>query len=87
MLSVRKKDSLTFEDAATRFCIGIANLIRWSKDIEPKAYPLRMYKVNLEDLAADVKRPLFQQNIEMHKANGRPIVDLDESGFAHDRPP
>jgi len=56
VLSVRKKDSLTFEDAATRFCIGIANLIRWSKDIEPKAYPLKMYKVNLEDLAEDVKR-------------------------------
>ena len=55
VLSVRKKEGLTFYDTATRFCIGVASLTRWSKTLEPKPYPLRMYKVSLEALSKDVK--------------------------------
>lgn len=56
VLAVRMKERLTFEETARRFCVGIASLTRWSKELEPKAYPLRMYKISLEALAADVER-------------------------------
>ncbi len=55
VLSVRKKEGLTFEETANRFCLGISSLTRWSKDLEPKAYPLRMYKIDLKALEADVE--------------------------------
>lgn len=32
------------------------------------------------------KRSAFCQNIEEHRANNRPLVFIDESGFSHDMP-
>ena len=55
VLGVREKEGLTFTETSNRFCVGIASLTRWTKDLEPKAYPLRMYKIDLEALAADIE--------------------------------
>jgi len=55
VLSVRKKEGLTFRETANRFWLGISSLTRWSKNLEPKAYPLRMYKIDLKALEADVE--------------------------------
>ena len=35
VLSVKSRESLTFEETASRFCIGKMSLVRWSKRIEP----------------------------------------------------
>ncbi len=37
-LAVRESEGLTFSQAATRFSVGIASLVRWSKEIEPRPY-------------------------------------------------
>ena len=55
VLSVRKKDGLTFGETASRFRLGVSSLTRWSKELEPKPYPLRMYKINLKALEMDVE--------------------------------
>ena len=58
----------------SRFGVGFANSISHIK----KA---------LEHPRADAeKRRVFQKKIEEHKKDGRPIVYIDESGFAHDMP-
>lgn len=35
VLATREKENLTFAQTAVRFSIGIASLIRWSKNIYP----------------------------------------------------
>ena len=58
----------------SRFGVGFANSISHIK----KA---------LEHPRADAeKRRVFQKKIEEHKKDGKPIVYIDESGFAHDMP-
>ena len=58
----------------SRFGVGFANSISHIK----KA---------LEHPRADAeKRRVFQKKIEEHKKDGRPIVYIHESGFAHDMP-
>ena len=58
----------------SRFGVGFANSISHIK----KA---------LEHPRADAeKRRAFQKKIEEHKKDGKPIVYIDESGFAHDMP-
>ena len=45
------------------------------------------YKKALKHPRAEAeKRRIFQEKIEKHKKDGRPIVYIDESGFAHDMP-
>ena len=56
VLGVREKEGLTFAETSARFCVGIASLTRWSKSLEPKSYPLRMYKIDLDALEADVEK-------------------------------
>ena len=56
VLDLRDKEGLTFEQTAHRFGVGVATLVRWSKQLERKPYPLRMYKINLDALYEDVKK-------------------------------
>ena len=37
VLSIKKKEGLTFEQTAKRFAVGIASLTRWNKTLAPKA--------------------------------------------------
>lgn len=55
VLSIRKKESLTFEEAATRFGIGRATLTRWSKSITPVTYKRKPRKIDPQKLAEDIK--------------------------------
>ena len=55
VLSVRKKEGLTFEETSERFCVGIASLKRWSKRISPKPYERKkIRKLDPDKLAQDV---------------------------------
>ena len=56
VLSVRKKEGLTFEETSERFCVGIATIKRWSKRIAPKPYERKkIRKLDPEKLAQDVR--------------------------------
>lgn len=56
VLDVKARENLTFGHAARRFSVGIASLIRWSKEIEPKIYRREKgLKITLEALRQDVR--------------------------------
>ena len=56
VLSIKKREGLTFEQTALRFTVGIASLTRWNKTITPKATrENRPRKVDLKALAKDVE--------------------------------
>ena len=56
VLATKARDKLTFPETAARFSIGIASLVRWSRDIEPKPYRRRRgLKIDMEALAQDVR--------------------------------
>jgi len=57
VLSIRKREGLTFAQALHRFGVGIASLARWSKRVEPKATrENRPRKIDLDKLAKDVDK-------------------------------
>ena len=56
VLAVKDREGLTFAEAAERFSIGIASLVRWSARLEPKRYERRAPgKIDLAALARDVR--------------------------------
>lgn len=56
VLAVKERDGLTFSEAAERFSVGIASLVRWSGRLEPKVYRReRGLKIDLEKLMQDVR--------------------------------
>ena len=56
VLAVKERDGLTFAEAAERFSVGIASLVRWSGRLEPRVYRReRGLKIGLEKLAQDVR--------------------------------
>ena len=56
VLAVKEREGLTFSEAAERFSVGIASLVRWSGKIEPKPYRGENgLKIDLEELARDVR--------------------------------
>ena len=56
VLAIKDREGLTFSQAADRFSVGIASLVRWSAKLEPKEYRReRGLKIDLEKLAQDVR--------------------------------
>ncbi len=56
VLSVRKKEGLTFAQTAARFSVGVASLTRWAQAPEPKGTSEgRPRKVDPDKLAQDVR--------------------------------
>jgi transposase len=56
VLAVKDREGLTFAEAAERFSVGIASLVRWSARLEPKRYERRAPgKIDLAALAQDVR--------------------------------
>ena len=54
VLDIRDKDNLTIAEVSARFCVGIASVVRWIKDIEPKAHGFRKRKLDIEALKQDI---------------------------------
>ena len=55
VLSVRKKENLTFAQVSTRFSVGIASVVRWSKRLHPKVTRNKSStKIDMEALQKDV---------------------------------
>ena len=56
VLSIKKKEGLTFEQTAKRFAVGIASLTRWNRTLAPKVTRENLpRKVDLKKLAKDVE--------------------------------
>ena len=56
VLSIRKKEGLTYAETSKRFGIGVASLSRWNNKIEPKAHrDNRPRKIDLKKLRLDVE--------------------------------
>lgn len=56
VLDMKERENLTFEHTARRFSVGIASLVRWSKEIEPKTYRREKgLKIDIEALRQDVR--------------------------------
>lgn len=56
VLSVRQKEGLSFTSTAERFSVGVASLVRWAKQPEPKSTREgRPRKIALEALTQDVR--------------------------------
>lgn len=56
VLHVRAKEKLTFIETAKRFDIGLASLVRWSKDIIPqKTRNKPATKIDMEALKKDIE--------------------------------
>lgn len=57
VLQIKKDGNLTFEKTSERFGVGIRTLFRWQNRIEPKLKRNKpAVKINMEKLAADVKK-------------------------------
>ena len=55
-LKVKKKEKLTFEQTAQRFCVGVSTLVRWSKKIASvKTRCKPATKIDIEALKKDIE--------------------------------
>ena len=55
VLSVREKEGLTIAQVAARFDIGVASVVRWLKQPEPKVHGFRRHKIDRDALARDIE--------------------------------
>ena len=56
ILLVRKRDKLTFEQVADRFCVGVASVVRWANNPDVKPYVrVKHRKIDPALLALDVE--------------------------------
>jgi transposase len=56
VLAVKEREGLTYTQAAARFSVGEASIVRWNKSIEPRPYQRRKgLKIDLQALARDVR--------------------------------
>lgn len=56
VLSVREKEGLTIAQVAARFCVGVASIVRWLKEVEPKKTRNKpATKIDAAALARDVQ--------------------------------
>ena len=56
VLSIRKKEGLTLEEASHRFGVGRASLCRWIRRLEPDQSKPRKRKIDMAALAEDVRQ-------------------------------
>ena len=55
VLEIREQEKLTIDQTAKRFNIGVASIVRWIADIQPKQQGRRKGKIDLEELEKDVE--------------------------------
>jgi transposase len=57
VLSIREKESLTMQEVASRFDVGVASVMRWAKRVAPKANRHKpATKIDMGALAKDVEK-------------------------------
>lgn len=56
VLKIRSEESLSMNEAAKRFGVGVASVMRWSKNIECIKKRKRSTKIDMEALKGDVEQ-------------------------------
>ena len=55
VLSVREKEGLTIAEVAARFCVGVASVVRWLRNPDPRRTRNKpATKIDMEELASDI---------------------------------
>ena len=79
VLSVRKTEKLTIEQTAQRFCIGVASITRWLKNIEPQTNRNKpATKIDMQALKQDVE--LYPDAYQYERAER---LGVSEKGIGH----
>ncbi|QVL54776.1 MAG: hypothetical protein KFB95_05515 [Simkaniaceae bacterium] len=65
VLSVKEKEKLSFRKTAKRFDVGVASILRWSKNIKPLTIRNKpATKINMEALKRIFKTTLKRTNMK-----------------------
>ncbi len=79
VLSVREREGLTIAEVASRFCVGVASVVRWLKHPDPKSTRNKpATKIDMEALARDVLEHPDAYQYERAKRLG-----VSEKGIGH----
>lgn len=79
VLSVREKEGLTIAQVAARFCVGVASVVRWLKEPEPRGTRNKPWtKIDRAALAQDVLDHPDAYQYERAKRLG-----VSEKGIGH----
>ncbi|MFA4846521.1 MAG: IS630 transposase-related protein [Patescibacteria group bacterium] len=79
VLTVREKEGLTIAEVATRFCVGIASVVRWLNKIEPQTTRNKpATKIDRIALARDVR-----EYPDAYQAERAQRLGVSEKGVGH----
>ena len=79
VLSVREKEGLTIAEAAKRFCVGVATLVRWLQRLEPQRTRYKpATKIDRIALARDVR-----ENPDAYQSERAKRLGVSEKGIGH----
>ena len=79
VLTVREKEGLTIAEVATRFCVGIASVVRWIDRIEPQMTRNKpATKIDRIALARDVR-----EYPDAYQAERAKRLGVSEKGIGH----
>ncbi|MCB1579774.1 MAG: transposase [Rhodospirillales bacterium] len=79
VLSVSEKEGLTIAETASRFCVGVASVVRWLKHPEPKMSRNKpATKIDMKALARDVLAHPDAYQYERERRLG-----VNEKGVGH----
>lgn len=71
VLSIKASEGLSFREVSTRFNVGVATLVRWSKNIQPVLKRNKpATKIDMEALRKDVEQYPDSYNYERAKRFG-----------------
>lgn len=79
VLTVREKEGLTIAEVATRFCVGIASVVRWLDRIEPQTTRNKpATKIDRIALARDVR-----EYPDAYQSERAQRLGVSEKGIGH----
>lgn len=57
VLLTKEQEKMTFQEVSERFCVGVASVVRWSKNIQPKGKRNKgTIKIDWEALTKDIEK-------------------------------
>lgn len=79
VLSVKEKEKLSFRKTAKRFDVGVASILRWSKNIKPLTIRNKpATKINMEALKKDI-----QDNPDAYQYERAKKFGVTQNGIWH----
>ncbi len=79
VLSVKKKDNLSFRKVAKRFDVGVASVMRWSKRLKPlKSRNKPATKIDMSTLKKDI-----EENPDSYQSERAQRFGVTQNGIWH----